>query len=596
MSRFAVLFTLVLLAPACGSLTRLGIGRRLPSLDAATRLDNFLEEVHLARLDRSPESRARLGLPETRGAWDDRSAAYAAESAELLRADLARLADEFGTRRLAPDALRLRNTFERATRDLLDAHAWSGHTYAVTQVHGPQVEVPHFLAEVQRLETADDARIYVQRLHAARAVFEQAVANIERRRAEGVLAPRALLAHARSQCTALLADEHAWLDEFSERLGASELPSQAALLADAQAAIDTSVRPGLMLLAQTLDTQLEFASSDLGVWRLPRGRAFYINLVARRASPAWTPDELHALGRREVERLHGELQRVAEEVGFTGSVANFLAFLREDPGLAWGSSADAGDEWMRLAESALGAARGDLSQVLSSADPAPLVVRATRAAWPGLDGVVGYGAATTAPHASGALLVRRDRVALLPRFLVAAQAHSAGLPGQHLLTSRARSRLELPRPIRFGTNPAHEQGWGLYAAALADELDADRLPYARAGRLAQELWCAALMVVDTGLHTRRWERRQAVDYLLRSTCYPESICDAAVLRCAAQPAHAVSAAVGLVTLRNLRARAESELGEAFEPRAFHAAVLDAGPLPLDILKAHVNEWLESVAP
>jgi uncharacterized protein (DUF885 family) len=596
MSRSVVLLALVSLACACSSLARLGIGQRLPDLDTRTRLANFLEEVHLARLDRSPETRTRLGLGDPNGLWDDRSDAYAREAEQLLRADLQRLDEDFEARRLSPAGQRWREAFARQTTVALEELEWRSHAYAVTHVHGPQVDVPTFLSEVQPLTSERDARVYVERLRAAGAVFERAAEALDAQRDAGVIAPRAVLAYARAQCVALLESDEPWLSALRAALAELELGARAdGVLADAREALESGARPGVNALVSKLDAHLELASTELGVGRLPRGRAYYASVVARYGAPDWTPDDLHALGRREVQRVDDELLRVMQEVGFAGSVANFLAFLRDDPGHAWTGGDAAAEEWAHAAEVALGSVSARLSAIVAEPPATAIVVRTTAAPWPGLEGAVGYVAPTADPRSPGALVARPERVATLPRIVLEAQVHCAGLPGRHLMSARTRARLDLPKLLRYGSSPAHEGGWGLYAAALADALDPDQLPYARTGRLAQELWCAALLVVDTGLHTRRWERRQAVEYLLHNTCYPEALCDAAVLRCAAEPGRAVSAPLGLFTLRELRARAEATLLDKFDARDFHAAVLDVGPLPLDLLRAHLEEWTASRA-
>ncbi|NNG25069.1 DUF885 domain-containing protein [Telluria aromaticivorans] len=327
---------------------------------------------------------------------------------------------------------------------------------------------------------------------------------------------------------------------------------------------------------------LPAARDTVGASSLPGGAAWYAFLL-RSATTGLAPGDVHAIGLREVARIRAQMAALVPRTGFRGSLAQFLVFARTDPRLFFSEP----DALLGRYRKALARAQAKLPKVVATVPEAGIAVKPMiqDGTW---QPVAYYEAGSEARTA--ALVVNITQLAARPMWQVDSVALHEALPGHHLQVARAQA-LGLPAFRRHGWYDAFGEGWATYAEGLGPQLGFFDDPFSRFGQLNEEMLRAARLVVDTGIHAMGWSRRQAIDYLNAHTANPPADNEAEVDRYIAQPAQALGYKIGQLRIAALRDRARAVLGERFDLRRFHDAVLGNGALPLDLLQRQVERWI-----
>jgi uncharacterized protein (DUF885 family) len=333
------------------------------------------------------------------------------------------------------------------------------------------------------------------------------------------------------------------------------------------------------------------ARMSVGASDLPRGREYYAHLVRYYTTLDVTPEQVHAIGLAEVARIRAEMEAVMRKTGFQGSFAEFLTFLRTDPRFY----APTAEELLKTAcamskkaDGSLPALFGRLPRIPYTVEPVPdhLAPKYTggRYVEPPADG--------TRP---GIYWVNTYALDKRPLYTLEALTLHEAVPGHHLQVALSQELTGLPQFRRFSDVGAFGEGWALYSEWLGREAGFYRDPYSEFGRLTYEMWRACRLVVDTGLHAMGWTRQQAIDYLVANTALSIHECTTETDRYISWPGQALCYKMGELKIRELRKRAETALGERFDVRGFHDAVLANGMVPLPVLEAQVDAWIAASA-
>jgi uncharacterized protein (DUF885 family) len=349
------------------------------------------------------------------------------------------------------------------------------------------------------------------------------------------------------------------------------------------AALADSAAPALRKLEQFVRTEyLPAARESIGASSLPGGAAWYAMKVRDATSTDLTPAQVHALGIREVARIREQMQAAIARTGFRGSFAQFIAFAHSDPRLF------ATDPEALLARyrRTIARATAHLPELFATVPAQDIVVRQSSRP----DGVAAYYEAGT-PERPAALVVDTARLDTRPLWEVETLALHETVPGHHLQVARERE-LDLPPFRRFGWYVAFGEGWATYAETLGADMGFYKDAFSAFGHLNDQLFRAARLVVDTGIHALGWTRRQALDYLDANTANAPSDNEVEVDRYIAHPGQALGYKIGQLHIQALREKAQAALGERFDLRRFHDAVLGNGALPLAILDQQVDAWIE----
>lgn len=569
------------------------------------RLHTFLQEAFEADLQASPEWLSYLGRKDRAGEWNDRSEAGHARDAQRVARHLERLRDEFSLAALDPEDQLHYRLFEVDCERKLKQHRWRWHRYPVNQMHGEHRAGLQLLLNAHRMETARDAETYVERLEGMGDMLAQIAEGVREREARGVLPPRFVFAKVLQDCERAAAgvpmddgpDENVLWADFQTKLnGLEDLRPRArkALLERAERALRETVGPAFRDLHAVLADQASRATTDAGVWKLPEGEAFYRAQLSHHTTTGWSAEEIHALGLREVDRLHAAMRAIQAQVGFEGSLGEFFEHLRTDERFFYPNTEEGKARYLAEATARIDAMRARLPEVFATLPQAAIEVRAVEPYRERSAGKAFYNPPAPDGSRPGIYYANLYQMADMPIYQMEALAYHEGIPGHHMQIAIAQELEGVPEFRKFGHYTAYVEGWGLYSEFLPKEMGFYADPYSDFGRLAMELWRACRLVVDTGLHAKRWTREQAIEYLATNTPNPEGDCIKAVERYIVMPGQATAYQVGLLRLLELRAWAQAELGDAFDLRAFHDVILLAGPMPLDLLEERVQAWVARV--
>jgi uncharacterized protein (DUF885 family) len=516
-------------------------------------------------------------------------AQMAAKRAALARRGLEEL-QQIPVESMTPQQRTSAALLQWALENTIASREFATHSYVFDQFNGLQLDLVRHLTETHPIRERQDVDNYLARLAAVAPLIDQGLVEARAAVAAGVVAPRFILERTIEQIDGFLSAtprSNVFVSTFAQRIGALgdkiAPPDRDTFVASAERITSEGVIPAYGRVREFLAAQLPKATDDAGVWRLPRGDAFYAHALRTYTTTNLTADEIHAIGLREVARLEGEMDMIFHQLGYTSGTVN-ARYAQLEAALQPKGSADprAGiladnDKWLRDAER-----RAAL--VFDLRPKAPVVVRREPA----------FSEKTAAAHSTDpAPDGSRPGIFWLPlpgppyeilgrRSLVYHEA----VPGHHFQAALQQETTDLPRFRSrgvIGAGAAFIEGWALYAERLADEngwYEGD--PHGRLGYLNSMLFRARRLVVDTGIHAKRWTPQQAIDYGIE----PRE-----VERYVVWPGQACSYMVGQLRIVELRNKAKAAMGARFQIKEFHNLVLRTGDVPLDVLGRAVDEWI-----
>lgn len=442
------------------------------------------------------------------------------------------------------------------------------------------------------VRSAADAEAWIARMRDLPRFLEEHIANLERGIETGWVQPRPIaervLEVARAQIPAGDPVRSRYFDPVRDLPASVPEPRRAEIRREAAAAIEEAVRPAYERLAAFLEERyVPAARESLGARELPGGEAWYRSLVRHHTTTELTPEEVHRIGREEVARIREEMQAVIDSAGFEGSFEDFLAFLRTDERFYADSPREllAFASWVaKRADDAMPGLFGTLPRLSYGVRPVPAEIApnyTTGRYWPGdyENGV------------AGGYMVNTHDLASRPLYNIPALTVHEAVPGHHHQIALAQEMEGVPLFRRELSVTAFTEGWGLYAETLGEEIGVYTTPYERFGRLSYEMWRACRLVVDTGIHWMGWTREEAEACMLENSALSEHNVRTEVDRYISWPGQALAYKIGELELKRLRTRAEEALGESFDVRAFHDALLLEGAMPLTLLGRRVDRWI-----
>jgi uncharacterized protein (DUF885 family) len=476
------------------------------------------------------------------------------------------------------------------------------HGFPVNQMFGVQSSLPNFLANSHFIDSERDARHYISRLQQFPRRFEQVLEDLAMRESKGIFPPRFTVEKVLAQMQGFIAvpaQEHMLFTSFVEKL--DKIPAarmdaarREALKSEVAAAIADHVYPAYRALIAHHEALLPRLTSNDGVWRLPDGEAFYAWRIRNQTTTDLSAEAIHRIGLAEVERIAGEMDAILQAEGLVeGSIGERVQIIAKREDQLYPDS-DAGRERILADYQAI------IDEISAGLDDwfdlrprAPVEVRRV----PEFSERTAPGAYYQAPSLDGrrpgVFFANLRNVGEIPRFGMRTLAYHEAVPGHHFQIAIAQEQKGLPMFRRFLPFTVYAEGWALYAEQVAWEAGFQDDPLDNLGRLQAEMFRAVRLVVDTGMHHRRWTREQAIDYMLRYTGMGRDEVTAEIERYLILPAQALAYKVGMLKILELRERARRELGEAFDIRAFHDVVLTSGSVPIFILERLVDEWIES---
>ncbi len=596
--------TRLLLAGVAAALAAWPAGAATESESQAesAKANAFFERVFDENAARSPMFMTQLGMKTDYDKWDDLSEARALEDFELGVKQLAELQRTIRFDRLDDQAKVSYRMFVRDAERAIEGWRWRYHSYPLNQMSGLHADVPAFLINFHRVDNVADARAYIARLRGIGPLFGQLMDNAQVRAAKGILPPRFVFGLVIDSCREVIAGapfdasgkKSALLEDIEGKVAAlkeADAATKAALLADATAALTGAVKPAYEKLIALLQAQEKVATTDDGVWKLPDGGEFYAYQLRGSTTTNLTAEQIHALGLREVARIHDGMHAIMQQVGFKGDRQAFFKFIKEDPQFYYPTTPEGKEAYMKRANEIIDAMRARLDEFFTIKPKAPLVVKKVEPFRE--QGSAGAFYEQPAPDGSrpGAYYVNTIDMRGVPIFEMETLAHHEAIPGHHMQIAIAQELTGIPRFRKFGGNTAYVEGWALYAEYFPKEFGFYQDPYQDFGRLYDELLRAVRLVVDTGIHAKHWTREQVMDYFRTNTPNPERDIFTETNRYIVWPGQATAYKVGQLKILELRELAKQELGAKFDLREYHDLVLKDGAVPLDLLEENVRAWI-----
>ena len=460
----------------------------------------------------------------------------------------------------------------------------------ITQMDGPQIGFGQLAASMP-LDTAGDYENYISRIEAFPAFLDQIIALMRRGIETGWMPAAIPLRSVPGQIEGQIASDPTAspLYHAFEKLPSTIAPSDRdRIRLRGEKVIRDAVVPALRKLhAFVKDVYLPACRKEIGASSLKDGLEYYQFAIRDLTTTNLTPSEIHDIGKREVSRIHTQMQELISRVEFHGSFAEFLEFLRTDPRFYYTKPEDLVTGYSAISKRM----DGELPKLFAELPRTPYGVREI----PDYEAP----AQTTAYYLPGAadgsragfFYVNTFKLETRPKYEMEALSLHEAVPGHHLQIARAQELRDLPDFRRNAGYTAYVEGWGLYAESLGEEIGFYTDSYSRFGQLTYEMWRACRLVVDTGIHALGWTREQAIQYMLENTAKTENDVIVEIDRYIVWPAQALTYKLGELKIKEIRKKAETDLGSRFDLRRFHNAVLDNGPLPLDVLERQIGDWI-----
>ncbi len=474
------------------------------------------------------------------------------------------------------------------------------YDFPVNQMFGVQAKLPDFMIHVHQVTSEPEAKRFLERLDRFPQKFSQVIEGLKLREAKGIIPPQFTVEKVILQMNDFAAKrgkENPMYSSFKEKL--DKIPSEkmdaatrAELLARAEASIDKQVYPAYRQLIDYFSALLPKAKGNHGAWHLPDGDAYYAWCVKMHTTTEMTPQQLHQLGLSEVARITSQMDAILKGKGLSaGSIGKRVQALAGDPAQVYPNTPDGKAAMIARYQAILDEANAGLGDAFHVRPKLGVVVKPvpefSQATAPGAY----YQPGSFDGSRPGMFFANMRDPAETPKFAMRTLAYHEGIPGHHFQLSLQQELKGVPFFRRVLPFTAYAEGWALYAERLAWELGFEKDPLDDLGRLRDEMLRAVRLVVDTGIHFKRWNREQSIAYMIEQTGMAEGDVVAEIERYFVAPGQALAYKAGMLKILELRERAQKALGPRFKLSEFHDQVLMHGSLPLSLLEGVVNDWI-----
>ena len=560
----------------------------------------------------SPIWQSFLGRKTDYGKIDDFSNEAAEKKLEWRRNSVTDMQREFDRSQLSAEAQTSYDIWAFQLQQAEATHVYRANEYIFHQMHGAHAFLPQVLISFHPVENMRDMEAYVSRIKQSARAVEQLISRSKENAGHGVRPPHFAFGFVIDEAKQLISgipfdesenDNAVWADAKKkiETLldnGKINMPQAQSLGEAVRENLLSSWQPAYTkLIAWQEADMLKASESAVGVSGLPDGESFYNERLANWTTTKLSANEIHEIGLTEVKRLRAEMEKIRERVGFTGDLSAFFVHLRDskDNEQFYFQNTDEGRlAYIKDATAAIDRIKSELANYFGLLPKADLEVKRVEAFREQDGAAQHYFSGTPDGSRPGIYYAHLSDMSAMPKRELEVIAYHEGLPGHHMQISIAQELTAVPTFRTQANFGAYTEGWGLYSEFLAAEIPGSYVdPYSQFGRLGSEIWRAIRLVVDTGLHAKAWTEEEAVEYFMANSAAPETQVRSEIQRYLVLPGQATSYKVGMLKFLELRAKAKGELGEKFDIREFHDAVLGGGALPLVILERRIGNWIKT---
>ncbi len=561
-------------------------------------INHFYAKVFIEFAWNKPQMMSGMGVGWFNDQLDDNSREAQDRDIELLKKDYRQLLEYDresleGQEQLSYDILAF--FLEDAIRGL----EFDDNAYSMTQRGGSYQGLINFMSDVHDIDDVDDAEDYLSRVSQFGRVMDNEIIDVREEQASGTVPPTfiidKIIENLHNVRDPELAD-HPLMKDFNDKidnLEGLESAEQAQLKTRMAELTETVVNPAYDRLLTLMAELRAVSTNDAGVWKFPNGAEYYQHRIKSMTTTDYTAEQLHQIGLEEVERILTEMAAILESEGYVGkTVGEFMLELNEDPKFLYPDTDEGRGQILADYQSMIDEIDTGMDRAFDIRPKSVVEVRRT----PEYREKTAAGGSYSAPAIDGSrpgiFYANLYDIKATPKFGMRTLAYHEAVPGHHFQIAIKTELEGLPMFRNFIGFTAYSEGWALYAERLAWELGYQTDPYDNLGRLQAELMRAVRLVVDTGLHHKRWTREQAIDYMASTTGQTMSDVESEIERYVVWPGQALAYKVGMMKILELREKAERELGDRYDIRDFHNVVLKNGAVPLTILERLVDEYIE----
>jgi uncharacterized protein (DUF885 family) len=565
--------------------------------DEARRFRAFLADDWQRWMQQYPESATENGFPGQNRRWTDESPTGREARIKHLHDDLAAL-KQFHREQMPPTEQLNYDLYLKWLQLADEGLQYGGGALGggnvwmpVTQMGGVQQDPAATMALTPR-QNISDYEDMLARLQALPALVDQTIANMQEGLKKGYSPPKITMRDVPQQVEDLIptdALKSPLLEPFGKFPASIAEVDRSRLLDRARQIYTSADVPAYQKLHEYLvSTYIPACREAIAASALPNGAAAYAYDVRWYTTTTLTPAQIHEVGLAEVKRIRGEMHKVIASTGFKGSFKDFTEFLRTDPQFFYDKPDDLVNGYriiVKKIDPELAHEFGKLPRLPYGVTPIPDFKAPSQT-------TAYYQPGSPEAGRPGQYFVNTYKLNARPKWEMEALSLHESVPGHHLQISLEQEMEGVPEFRKFFDYTAFVEGWGLYAESLGGEVGMYKDPYSKFGELTYEMWRAVRLVVDTGMHSMGWTRQQAIDYFRENTGKTDQDITVEIDRYIVWPGQALAYKIGQMKIRELRTRAEKELGNGFDVRSFHDAVLEQGGVPLDLLEEHVNAWMK----
>lgn len=579
----------------------LGSCSHAPQLNVADKeLNAFLDANFDEAAEKSPELLTQLGIKKHYDKLDNRTEAFALAMHEWGQSKYKELL-KFDRSKLSPEGQLSFDLAKRIAEDGIENFKWRHYGYSVTQMYGIHSNLPAFMMTMHTVENEQDLRAYISRLEEFKRVFQETIDNLKLSEKAGVVPPRFVYPYVLSASQNVIqgqpftnsGEDSPLFDDFKKKLAILKFGAtkNKYFLAKVEKALKDFVAPAYKDLIAFSKDQEKRSTTQAGAWKFPKGSEYYKSQLENYTTTKMTAEQIHLLGLKQVARLQSEMRAILQKLEFKGSLKDFFKELRTNPKYYYPNTDAGRKSYMEASLAFYDNISERTPEFFRLLPKAPFEIRAVEKFREDSAGIAFYEHPSEDGSRPGVYYVNLKEMKNLPKHEAEVILYHEGAPGHHFQIAIAQELKNVPKFRRFGHYTAYSEGWGLYTETFAKEMGAYKDALSEFGKLSTEILRAARLVVDTGLHHKKWTREEAIKYMAENCPGPLDDQKNEVERYIVMPGQATAYMVGMLKILELRDHARKELGKAFDIRDFHDVVLGSGPVPLSQLEVLVHAYI-----
>ncbi len=599
--KFLFIVALGLVFNACSSVEKYSVER---TQKESKKVNEFFAQEFAAKLERFPTMYTYMGQKKRYHELNNISYDFVLKNYKLKKESLKKI-KKFDYNALDEKTKLSYRLYKKNLESQIRGFKYTFHNYFVNQMHGAQTRIPAFLISMHRIDDESDAKAYIKRVKATSKFFSDLLDNLRRQEKKGIKYPNFVFDKVIMDSKKIItghpfskAEKAPLYADFQEKIIKTKISSvkKKILTRELEIALITSFGPAYEKFISYMIELKKRSSHVKGVWALPNGKKYYNHRLKAITATDMRAEEIYKLGLSEVERVQNEMRGIIKAVNFNGDLKDFFESIKKNKDFFYPSTKKGKAQYVKDVTKIIKQMRAKLDKLFITMPKAKLVVKPIEAFREKSTGIAFYQPPALDGSRPGIYYINLSDMSSVAKYDMEVLAYHEGLPGHHMDNSINQEIKGIPMFRKFSHYTSFGEGWGLYAEYIPKEIGFYKDPYSDFGRLSMELWRAARLVVDTGIHHYKWTREKSIAYLQENTPSSQDEIVKGVERYFVMPGQATAYKIGQLKILSLRKKAEDELKDKFDIREFHEAVLGNGAIPLYELEYQISNYIKEKQP